>query len=256
VRCSSFARRSAAGALAVVAALALAGCQVSTTVGVDARSDGSGVVRATVTLDKDAVSQVTDLRSQLRVDDLRSTGWRVDGPTPTKDGGAVVSASKAFASPAEATTVVEQLSGPTGPFRAFVLRRSRSFAKTRTTFRGQVDLSKGLAGFSDAELRTRLGSDLGFDPEALQGRLGRSLARIFPVTVAVRLPGSVSSNAPLRAGNGARWSPAFGESVVLTASSEQWNTRNLAAAGVGAAAGLALLALLGTRATRGRRRST
>jgi hypothetical protein len=244
VRCSSFARRSALAVGAVLAVLTLGACQVSTTVGVDARADGSGVVRATVTLDKDAAGQVPDLRTQLRVDDLRSAGWRVEGPTPTKDGGAVLSASKGFASPAEATTVVEQLSGPTGPFRAFTLRRSRSFAKTRVSFRGHVDLSKGLAAFSDSELRTRLGSDLGFDPEALQGRLGRSLARIFPVTVAVRLPGSVESNAPLRAGNGARWSPTFGESVALTATSEQWNTRNLAAAGLAVLAGLALLALL------------
>jgi len=241
---SSFARRSAA-AVAALAAAVLPACQVSTSVGVDGRADGSGVVRAVVTLDKDAAGQVPDLGSKLRVDDLRSAGWRVDGPTPTADGGLTVSARKAFATPAEAKTVVDQLSGKDGPFQAFTLRRSRSFAKTRLTFRGTVDLSKGLGSFSDAGLRQRLGDGgLGFDPNQLQTRLGQALSRVFPVKVVVRLPGSVTSNAPLRAGNGAQWSPTLGEHVTVTASSEQWNAGNLAAAVVAVVAGLALVVLL------------
>jgi hypothetical protein len=253
VRCSSFARRSAAA----LAALVLPACQVTTSVGVDARSNGSGEVRAVVTLDKDAAGQVPDLGAKLRVADLRAAGWRVDGPTATADGGLTVSARKPFATPAEASTVIEQLSGSTGPFQAFKLRRTRSFAKTRLGFTGTVDLSKGLASFSDPTLRSRLGgSDLGFDPSQLQSRLGQALARVFPVKVSVRMPGTVTSNAPLRAGNGAQWSPTFGERVTLTAASEQWNTGNLAAAAVSVAAGLALLVLLALnmRSESGRKR--
>lgn len=242
MRCSSFARRSAA---ALAAALSLGACQVTTSVGVDAKADGSGVVRATVTLDAEAAKEAGDLSGRLRVDDLKASGWRISGPTATPDGGQAVSAAKPFATPAEATTIVEQLSGADGPFRDFTLTRSRSFLKTRTTFKGRVDLSKGLASFSDPSLRERLGgSDLGFDPAALEGRLGRQLARIFPVKVAVRLPGDVTSNATTDAVNGAQWSPSFGENVVLTAEAEQWNTRTIAAAAVALLAALALVFVL------------
>jgi hypothetical protein len=220
-------------------------------VGIDAHPDGSGLVRATVTLDRDAVAQVPDLASQLRVADLKAAGWRVDGPAPVANGGMEVKASKRFATPAEATVVVSQLSGAEGPFQGFRVRRTRSFAKTRLSFSGTVDLAKGIGSFSDAELRQRLGgTDVGFDPAQLEGRLGRSLSRIFPVRVVARLPGSVSSNAPTRAGNGAQWSPTFGEKVTLTASSTQWNTRPLAAAGLAVVSALALVALAVSRLLR------
>lgn len=210
----------------------------------DANSDGSGIVRATVTLDAAASKEAGDLGGRLRVDDLRAAGWRVDGPVATADGGQEVKASKPFATPAEARIVVEQLSGERGPFQDFTVTRTRSFLKTRVAFQGRVDLSRGLASFSDEELRQRLGSDLGFDAAELEGRLGRQLARIFPVRVAARLPGAMTSNAPLQASNGAQWSPTFGENVVLRAEAEQWNTTNIAAAVVAVLAGLALVVLL------------
>lgn len=232
-------------AAAAVAALVLPACQVSTSVGVDAHADGSGLVRAVVTLDRDAAQQAGDLKAKLRVDDLRAAGWRIDGPTPVADGGVSISARKPFATPAEASAVVEQLSGADGPFQKFTVHRSRTWAKTRLSFRGTVDLSRGLGSFSDAQLRQRLGdSGLGFDPAKLESKLGRALSRVFPVKVVATLPGSVTSNAPLKAANGAEWSPQFGEHVVLTASSQEWNTGNLAAAGVAGVAGLALVVLL------------
>ena len=218
---------------------------MTTSVGVDVSGDGSGTVRAVITLDADASREAGDLAGRLRVEDLKSAGWRIDGPAPTADGGQEVRASKPFATPAEATTIVSQLSGDSGPFQEFRVTRTRSFLKTRTSFQGRVDLARGLASFSDEELRSRLGgTDLGFDPAALEGRLGRQLSRIFPVKVAVRLPGDVSSNAPSDAANGAQWSPTFGENVILTAEAERWNTVNIAAAVVAVLAGLALAGLL------------
>jgi len=244
---SSFARRSAAAAGGLLAVVLLSACQVSIAVGVDAKADGSGVVRATVTLDKAAADEAGDLSGRLRVDDLQQAGWRVDGPTRTKDGGQEVQASKRFATPVEATAIVEELSGANGPFREFKLGRSRSFLKTKTTFSGRVDLARGLGSFSDDELRQRLGSDLGFDPAELEGRLGRTLSRVFPVKVVTRLPGAMESNAPLTADNGAQWSPTFGENVVLTASAEKWNRGNIAAAVVAALGFVVLLAWAGRR---------
>lgn len=227
--------------------MALGGCQVSTAIGVDTRSDGSGVVRATVTLDRAAALEAGDLGSRLRVDDLRAAGWRIDGPAATADGGMEVRASKGFATPAQATGVVEELSGADGPFKSFRVSRSRSFAKTKVAFRGDVDLRRGLGSFSDEDLRARLGNDVGFDPAELEGRLGRALSRIFPVKVVARLPGSIDSNAPVKAGNGAQWTPLLGEEVTLVATSEQWNVRNLVAAGLAVVFGVALVVLLVVR---------
>ena len=45
-----------------------------------------------------------------------------------------------------------------------------------------------------------------------------TLNKFFSIAVAVRLPGSVSSNAPTAAGNGAIWHPQLGEKAQLSAS--------------------------------------
>jgi len=239
--------------LGAAALVLLSACQVTTAVGVDAKADGSGRVLATITLDKDAFTQVPDFASRLRVDDLRKAGWIVNGPLPTKDGGVRVVASHPFATPVELGAVMDELSGANGPFRDFRVTRQRSLFKTRVTFRGRVDLARGLASFSDPTLRQRLGgSDLGFDPADLERRIGRALNQIFRFQVQARLPGSVQSNAPVRAGNGAQWTPALGEQVTLQATSESWNRGNVAAAAVALAAGLALVAVLAVRLTRRR----
>ena len=49
----------------------LTGCQIRVVAGVEARRDGSGVVRAGVGLDREALKEVPDLPNRLRVDDLR-----------------------------------------------------------------------------------------------------------------------------------------------------------------------------------------
>lgn len=248
--------RPAARALLAAAALAaLSACQVTTAVGVDTKADGSGRVLATVTLDKEASGQVPDFASRLRVDDLRKAGWIVNGPLPTKDGGVKVVASHPFATPAQLGVVMDQLSGANGPFQNFRVTRRRSYFKTRVTFRGRVDLARGLASFSDPALRQRLGgSDLGFNPADLERRIGKALNQIFRFQVQARLPGSAQSNAPVRAGNGAQWTPVLGEQVTLEATSQSWNKGNLVAAAVALAAGLALVVVLGVRLARRRPR--
>ena len=72
----------------------MSSCQVTIVAGVDAKADGSGVVRAGVGLDADALHQIPDLRQQLKVDDLRKAGWTVVGPRKEGDGRTWVRATK------------------------------------------------------------------------------------------------------------------------------------------------------------------
>lgn len=234
--------------MALAAGLLLSGCQVDVSVGVDSRADGSGTVTATVTLDRAASAQLPDLAGHLRVDDLKAAGWQVDGPTDAGDGGKAVTATRRFSDPSGAASAMSQLSGRSGPFQDFRLRRQRSLLKTTTRFEGTVDLTSGIEGFSDDELRARLGgSALGVDVSALQQRLGVVFDRVFTFSVATRLPGDVTSNAPTQAGNGAVWKPTLGEKVLLRAEASQWNTRQITGAVVAVMAGLALALLLLTR---------
>lgn len=224
---------------------------MTTAVGVDAKADGSGTVRVAVALDADAARRVPNLAQDLEVDDLREAGWTITGPTREGDGQTWIRASKPFAAPEQAGRVLAEVSGTKGPFQSFTLRRSRSFLKTTTSFRGTVDLGAGLEGFGDDDLRQRLGgTSTGIDAAALERKIGEALDRVFRFRVVARLPGAVTSNAPTRADGGAAWQPKLGEKVVLEATAESWNTRTIAGLAV---AGVALVALAVLALTRWRR---
>ena len=204
--------------------MAATGCQVTLTAAVEAEQDGSGWVRAGVGLDGEALRELGDPAEELRLDDLRQSGWDVSGPEEEGDGLTWVRVAKRFGTADEAATVAAELSGPDGPFRDFRLERSRSFFKTRTSFSGLVDLSRGLAGLSDPALAERLGDhDLGLD------RLREGVT----VKVEAALPGRTQT-----------WEPAIGEQVRMEAASEVWNLLPLlpaAACVVFAAAAVAVL---------------
>jgi hypothetical protein len=198
------------------------------TAGVEARRGGGGVVRAGVGLDREALAEVPDLPNRLRVDDLRKAGWDVTGPAAEKDGLTWVRATKEFTTPAGADRAFRELSGPQGPFQRFRLRRDHSLFRTTTRFRGVVDLTSGANGFTDDQLRQRLGgTDLGLDEQSLQRRVGIVLNRIFRVQVVARLPGSIDSNAPTKAANGVAWTPKLGEKATLVATAHAWNTTTI-----------------------------
>ena len=204
-------------------------------------------------LDADAARRVPNLRTDLKVDDLRKAGWTIIGPRKEDDGRTWIRASKPFTDPRDATEVVEQISGRNGPFTDFRLTRNRSFLTTRTNFTGTVDLSAGVEAFGDDQLRARLGgSSIGVDPQKLEQQLGQVLDRIFTFRVQTRLPGKVDSNAPLEADQGAEWRPKLGEKVTLVATSSALNTRQVAGAVIAVLAVLALAVLLVVRRLRRR----
>ncbi|HUP70532.1 MAG TPA: hypothetical protein VM142_12070 [Acidimicrobiales bacterium] len=223
--------------LAGLALFVLGGCRADVTVAVRASAEGDGEISAAVSLDKEAAEQVPDLAEQLKVEDLKAAGWRIEGPAPAPGGRTRIKAIKAFASPAEATGIFEELTGPNGPFASLRLARHRSLLKTRTSLNGAVDLAAGLEAFSDEVLKERLGGlPLGVEPGKLEAELGKPLADIFGFRLTAELPGKLDGPAS--------WQVRLGQTTAVNAAAEQWNLTTIALGATSAASGLALLAVL------------
>lgn len=224
-------RRALAALVALAYVVVAAGCEVRTEVGVDVDEDGSGVVTVAVGLDESAMEQVPGLEGELRLDDLRETGWTITGPALEADGFTWIRASKPFPTAEAAGRVLAEVAGEDGPFRDFAVTRERSFARTRYGFEGTVDFTGGLEAFGDEDLAAVLdGEPLGEDVAAIEERIGRAIDEAFTFRVAVRLPGDLgSTNAPTRAGNGAVWQPRLSEGgpIELRASSETVRVRSI-----------------------------
>lgn len=230
--------------LALLAVFGLAACRVDVDVVVEAESSGRGEVEVTVSLDRAVLVQVPDLAEQLRVEDLLDAGWRIEGPTPTPDGGAKINASKAFSSAEAATAALAELSGNDGPFSSLRLRRSATAFTTAASLSGRIDLSDGLAALSDPELQERLGGlPLGVDPAALEREFGVAVGDVFRFGLSTRLPGRQE-----------RVEARLGEVVAVSVSSEQWNLRRVIPVALSLTSLLALVVVLFTRWLRGRYR--
>lgn len=243
------------GALLLVVALGAA-CQIRTEVGIDVEADGSGVVTVGVGLDDDALEQIPGIEDELRIQDLEQTGWTVTGPAREPDGLTWFRVAKPFATPEEAGSILDEVAGETGPFADFRIRRSRSFARTTYEFDGAVDFERGLESFTDQQLADTLdGQPLGESVDAIEARIGQTIDQVFTFRVAVRLPGSVESNAPTQASNGAVWQPRLSEPgpVVLHASSTMTRWGTLALTLVAALALLTAVVVLLWRPRRRRR---
>ncbi|MCU1450470.1 MAG: hypothetical protein JWP02_2640 [Acidimicrobiales bacterium] len=207
----------------MLALLFCSACQVTIAVGVVAHQNGSGVVRAGVGLDADALRQIPDLAQQLRVDDLKKAGWTIAGPRKEGDGRTWVRATKPFANPAGARKAMTELNGPNGPFKNFSLKRTHSLLRTKTSFSGTVDLA-GARSLADPKLQQQLGGS-GVDPKVLQQQLDQAVNRSFRLEVVAQLPGKLSSNAPTEVSGGVVWRPKVGEQAKLSATSTAWNLR-------------------------------
>jgi hypothetical protein len=195
---------------AVAALLLLSGCQVRATVEVRARPDGSGRVEVAVTLDREAVARVPNLK--IETADLVRAGWEVEGPTRQEGGGLLIEASRRFRSPEEAERLVEEVTGTGGILDDFELERERSFLRTRTALRGTLDLTGGVARFSDSELAERLGGQ----------PLGVEAAQLGPLDEALRV--ELVGDLP---GKRMVWQARAGQRVRLVAEGEQWNLASI-----------------------------
>ena len=194
---SSLQRPIRATALAVVLLVVLTACQVKVTVGTKLNADGSGTVSVGVGLDDEAVAKAGDLSSQLRVDDLKANGWTVTGPAKEDDGYTWVRATKPFANPTEATAVLDEVNGSDGAFGGWKVSKSSSPITTSYSVSGQVDLTKGMATFSDPALDAALGGNaLGGSIAELEQEQGRPVSDMVDVAVTVEVPGAAKTYTP------------------------------------------------------------
>jgi hypothetical protein len=257
---SARARATALAAL-VVALFALSGCQVNTVISVRAQANGQGTVAVRVTMDQAAVQAVggsSALAAQLDVSDLEAAGWKVSGPSPGPGSSTVISASHAYSTPVEAGQLIADLagSGPAGsrPFKLSISRRS-SFWHVYTDLAGTVNLTCGLNCFGDAGLQSSLGSPIGFNPAPLIAESHQDPSQVFSFVVNARLPGRVAStNASANDGGVLTWTPRLGQTLVLSATTQDLNWDHLIPVFV--LAGMVLLALIvvGSLMWRSRRR--
>lgn len=230
------------------AALALASivfggaCRVDVQVDVAAERDGAGSVQVTASLDEAAADELAEVEGALRVRDLEAQGWTVDGPEARAGGGLVVRASKPFATMEDAAAVLADLSAGQPVFKELDAKSDVSFFRTDTAMRGVVDLSAGLATFSDPGLQDLLGGQpLGVDEAALEAVVGHDLADVFDLRLEVDLPGTMSTG-----GRPAAWSADLGERVPFAVEARAWNARGIASlvvAVVATASAVALVAI-------------
>ncbi len=240
----------------LVALLAWAGtaCEVRLAAGVDVARNGSGRVSAGLGLDADAVGEVGDLVTALRLDDVRQAGWQVDAPRKEEDGLTWVRASKPFADPEEVPALLAELNGPDGPFRDFRVVRTKSLTRAKTTVTGTLDLSGGLPGLADPALTAALGDvGLGLDIPGLQARFGDALSRSVGAQVTVGLPGKLETNATERVGGRALWAPELGQTVHFEASSSAFKVDPRLPMAAGSALAVVIVGMV-VVVRRGRRR--
>lgn len=206
-------------AVLIVALAVLTGCQAKLDVVTHVERDGSGYVEVAIGVDDDASRRVGDLDRQLHVDDMRGAGWEIGQQERDAEGFTWIRARKPFSKPSEVGEITDQLSGPDGPFRDFVLTKKSSWKGKEFTYEGTVDLSAGPEAFSDDELAEALGGDpFGGALEAVESETGRSVADMVDIRIAVELP----------AGEGSwerhDWNPRFADQApteISAKSSEQ-----------------------------------
>ena len=215
---------------AVVGTLALAGCQVEVEVGVAANPDGSGAVEVAVGLDPEAVTRLGDPATALALGDLEGTAWQVSPPAVDEAGVTWVRARRIFEDPAGLTQALGEVAGADGPLAGTSLAVDEGWFTSTAQLQGVVDLSAGLAPYTDPELDAATGGvPFGGLVAQVEADLGVPVSEMIDVTVRWSL-GTESAVV----------TPTLGEAAVVTdlAVEQPNNARRI---GTGVAAGLVVI---------------
>lgn len=178
--------RTALVVVALLVTIVASACRTDVDLDVQVNEDGSGLVTATVLLDRPAAAAVLDLpRDGLALEDLFQAGWEISPPEADDSGAFTVSAQKGFGTPEQFGQVMEELSGTSGLIEPFRLERTKSFATVAYRVDGALDPS-GFEAFSDDQLSASLGRSV----TEIAERYGAAPDDVT-VTMTVRLPGTI-----------------------------------------------------------------
>ncbi|MBJ7490448.1 MAG: hypothetical protein JHC59_03865 [Ilumatobacteraceae bacterium] len=177
-------------AASFAAIIVLASCRVDTDITLAVKPNGTGTISVVITADKDIVAKAPGLKADVRTDDLVAAGWKVLGPTDTKDGGLSITLTHEFLGPAEATTLLGQLNGTRGPLHEMVITRTGKDTNSTYTLAGRLEVNGGLSAFADDATLNLLGSaPYAADVQAA----GLDLGDAVGITFNTKLPGKVNS---------------------------------------------------------------
>jgi hypothetical protein len=146
--------------ITAVWALWLVGCQADVRISVTANQAGVGQLAVSLVLDAQAAARIGDVGQALQLGDLERAGWQVSGPRTGAGGSVTTTISHAFGTPAQASSLLEELSaaGPGGPRPVRLsVRRGRGLTSSSVLVGGDVDLRGGVDAFADDGLRQALG---------------------------------------------------------------------------------------------------
>jgi hypothetical protein len=182
-------RRVLTVVLSVAFVALLSACQMNVKVDTVVNDDGSGTVTVAVGLDDKALTHLGNPDTEVQVDDLKATGWKVDPAAKGADGFTWLRATKSFANPNELNAILQQLTLGRGAFHDFKLSKDESLTSTTWTFTGTVDLTKGLEQFGDADLAGALNGDpLGGIVPVIEKEEGKPATQMIALDMTVKLP--------------------------------------------------------------------
>lgn len=222
-------RRCLRTVFAVLAlAIVCAACNVDVHIDVLMKADGTGTITVTAAADTDVVKQTTDLAKNMRLDDLRGAGWSVQGPAPTPSGGLQIIFVHPFQTPTQATAILADLNGPSGPLKSITLGRTKKGDTTTFTLGGTLEVDGGLDAFSDAQLFAALGAT----PYAAQAAaVNETPAQAVTITFQAKLPGTVKTSTA-KAGSasspkGLAWVVPYGTVLDVSTTATQHTPKNV-----------------------------
>ncbi len=175
----------------LAAALALTACKVDTTVDVQVKADGSGVITLTAVADADVVAQAPGLADDLRFDDAVAAGWVLTPPAATETGGLQVVLTHEFTTVEEATALLASINGPDGPLHDVAITRTVTDDEVTTVLAGTIRVANGVDAFADPDVLSAIGgSPYADDIAATQLRP----ADVVTFTFTADLPGSATKS--------------------------------------------------------------
>lgn len=198
----------------VLALAALAGCRLEVAVDTEVERNGAGVVRVEVRADAELLARAPTALSDVRLDDLRATGWTAAGPESSPYGSAVVRLEKPFASPEEGAAILRSLNGPQGPLHDVTLVSTVDGDDEAVQLNAVARLDGGVEAFADSALVQAAGGV----PFAGGVPVGEGLGLTFSVAV----PGEVVAPGAVVEDGRATWTAplAPGQATVLSARGE------------------------------------